>query len=152
MKKRLLILAAALLLLCMLTSCKKNVGDTKSPTEVTVAEKGESTPSQDNKWAILDVTYGGQSCPVTVFKRPGGQATGLACFIALPVSEEDDLTAVNLKFKLQDGAELLPDSACIVELDGWNVTVDLTVSVPEITVYNDGYGRSYRLFTEDNLR
>lgn len=150
MKKLLTLLLAAILSLSVLTACSKEeeVQPETEPEELPVSQE-ETAPR--SKWDILAVKMGDEDCPVTVFKRPGGQATGLACYIAIPLGSEDDLTAVPLKLTLVEGAVLAQTSPCIVEIDGWNVVVDLTVEDPCITVENDGYGRTYYLFTEEEL-
>lgn len=151
MKKLLMLLLVVAVSLSVLAACSK---DDEPQTEAETADTAivkEEEKAPRSKWDILEARMGDEDCPVTVFKRPGGQATGLACYIAIPLGSGDDLTAVPLELTLVEGAVLSQESPCIVEVDGWSVVVDLTVEDPSITVENDGHGRTYYLFTEDEL-
>lgn len=103
------------------------------------------TAQQRSKWDILSAKSGRQTCTVSVTKNWGGQETGLSCVVFIPRSEGMDVTAVPLKLKLAKGATLDETEPCIVSMDGTSLVVDLTVADPCVTVWNDGYSRSYCL-------
>lgn len=100
---------------------------------------------QRSKWDILSARSGRQTCTVSVTKNWGGQETGLSCVVFIPRTEDMDVTAVPLKLKLAKGATLDETEPCIVSMDGTSLVVDLTVDDPCVTVWNDGYSRSYCL-------
>ena len=100
---------------------------------------------QRSKWDILSAKSGRQTCTVSVTKNWGGQGTGLSCVVFIPRTEGMDVTAVPLKLKLAKGATLDETEPCIVSMDGTALVVDLTVADPCVTVWNDGYSRSYCL-------
>ena len=112
---------------------------------LTLAAGCGETAQQRSKWDILSAKSGRQTCTVSVTKNWGGQETGLSCVVFIPRSEGMDVTAVPLKLKLAKGATLDETEPCIVSMDGTSLVVDLSVADPCVTVWNDGYSRSYCL-------
>ncbi len=107
---------------------------------------GKATAAQQgSKWDILSAKCGGTECAVSVTKNWGGQETGLSCVVFIPCNEGMDVTAVPLVLQLAEGATLDETEPCIVSMDGTSLVVDLTVEDPCVTVWNDGYSRSYCL-------
>lgn len=107
---------------------------------------GKATAAQPgSKWDILSAKCGETECTVSVTKNWGGQETGLSCVVFILRTEGMDVTAVPLKLKLAKGATLDETEPCIVSMDGTALVVDLTVEDPCVTVWNDGYSRSYCL-------
>ena len=86
---------------------------------------------------------------VSVTKNRGGQKTGLSCVVFIPLSDGMDVTAVPLVLQLAEGATLDDTEPCIVSVDGTSLVVDLTVANPCVTVWNDGYSRTYCLQLEE---
>lgn len=107
--------------------------------------KETQQPQERSRWDILSAKCGEAECMVSVTKNWGGQETGLSCVVTIPRSEGMDVTAVPLKLKLAKGATLDETEPCIVSMDGTSLVVDLTVDDPCVTVWNDGYSRSYCL-------
>ena len=107
---------------------------------------GKATAAQQgSKWDILSAKSGGAECTVSVTKNWGGQETGLSCVVFIPHSDGMDVTAVPLVLQLAEGATLDDTEPCIVSVDGTSLVVDLTVANPCVTVWNDGYSRTYCL-------
>ena len=111
--------------------------------------KETQQPQERSKWDILSAKCGEAECMVSVTKNWGGQATGLSCVVFIPHSDGMDVTAVPLVLQLAEGATLDDTEPCIVSVDGTSLVVDLTVANPCVTVWNDGYSRTYCLQLEE---
>ena len=122
-----------LLLACLLLTLAAGCG--KAPQQ----------PQERSKWDILSAKCGEAECMVSVTKNWGGQETGLSCVVFIPHSDGMDVTAVPLVLQLAEGATLDDTEPCIVSVDGTSLVVDLTVANPCVTVWNDGYSRTYCL-------
>ena len=108
-----------------------------------------SAHQQGSKWDILSAKCGGTECAVSVTKNWGGQETGLSCVVTIPRTDDMDLTSVPLTLQLAEGATLDDTEPCIVSMDGTSLVVDLTMANPCVTVWNDGYSRTYCLRLEE---
>lgn len=126
-----------LLLACLLLTLAAGCG--KAPQQ----------PQEHSKWDILSAKCGEADCTVSVTKNWGGQETGLSCVVTIPRSDGMDMTAVPLVLQLAEGATLDDTEPCIVSVDGTSLVVDLTVANPCVTVWNDGYSRTYCLQLEE---
>lgn len=126
-----------LLLACLLLTLAAGCG--KAPQQL----------QERSKWDILSAKCGEAECMVSVTKNWGGQETGLSCVVFIPHSDGMDVTAVPLVLQLAEGATLDDTEPCIVSVDGTSLVVDLTVANPCVTVWNDGYSRTYCLQLEE---
>ena len=108
-----------------------------------------SSSGEGSKWDILSAKCGRTECTVSVTKNWGGQETGLSCVVFIPHSDGMDVTAVPLVLQLAEGATLDETESCIVSMDGTSLVVDLTGEDPCVTVWNDGYSRTYCLRLEE---
>lgn len=106
-------------LLSMLTACGKQAGDSAGADGTSVN-------------AISSVIINGVSCRVDAEKNPGGQETGMLFSISIPKSEVQDEASLTLTLELGSGWSISADSNCIVQMDGGNVIVDLSVEAPAI--------------------
>lgn len=124
-------------LLSMLTACGKQVDE---PAETDIV-------STD---AISSVYVNDVLCRVDAEKNPGGQETGMLFSISIPKSEVQDETNIALTLELGSDWSISEDSNCIVQMDGSNVIVDLSVEVPVIILKADAMDttRCYHLTVE----
>lgn len=124
-------------LLSTLTACGKQV-DEPAKTDIVSTD------------AISSVYVNDVSCCVDAEKNPGGQETGMLFSISIPKSEVQDETNVALTLELGSDWSISEDSNCIVQMDGSNVIVDLSVEVPVIILKADAMDttRCYHLTVE----
>ena len=134
MRKTCIVLIVLAALLSMLTACGKQT----------------DTPAGASTDAISSVSVNGKTCRVDAEKNPGGQETGMLFSISIPKSEVQDETNIALTLELGSDWSISEDSNCIVQMDGSNVIVDLSVEVPVIILKADAMDttRCYHLTVE----
>lgn len=121
----------------MLTACGKQVDE---PAETDIV-------STD---AISSVYVNDVLCRVDAEKNPGGQETGMLFSISIPKSAIQDETSVTMTMKVGRDWSISEDSNCIVQMDGSNVIVDLSIEAPVIILKADAKDmtRCYHLAVE----
>lgn len=127
--KKICIVALLVMLLSLLIACGKQADE---PVDTGIVSRE----------SILSASVNGAACRVDAVKNYGGQETGMLFSISIPKAAVQDETSTVLTLELGQGWSISEESNCLVQMDGSDIIVDLSVEEPAIILRADATDRT----------